>query len=135
MIVIDKVRPKFNNIIVTKEFNKEDVIKHGVIREAKGSLKEYQKVIAVGPAVRDLKEGAIIKLNLDRYAVKKYKPGSIKESMEQHMEESTSYNVPNITLNDVDFLLITDQDYDYEVLESHEVPNETLIVNKTKLIV
>ena len=135
MLVLDEVRPKFNYIIVSRNFNEEDVIKHGVIREAKGSLKELQEVLSVGPAVKELKKGSIIKLNLDRYEVRKYKPGSIKESMEQHMEQSTSYNVPTVTINDQTFLLITDQDYDYEVLKSHEEPDEVLLVNKPKLIV
>ena len=42
------------------------------------TIKEYQKVIAVGPMVRDIKVGDIVRINPSRYIQILHKQGSLK---------------------------------------------------------
>lgn len=134
MLVPDEIRPRFNHIVTTCEHHENDVIKGNVIFKPKGELKELQKVVAIGDTVRDLKVGDLVKLNLDRYQVRKFKEGSIKEDM-QSMQAVKHYDVPTVELNNTTYFFIFDADIDYVVTKYHEEPDETIIIPKTKLIV
>ena len=60
MIKVANVKPLFNNIITTADKYEEDQMAGGIIAIQKGEIKEFQKVIAVGSSVRDVKEGDLI---------------------------------------------------------------------------
>ncbi|MCG8399351.1 hypothetical protein LWS67_22960, partial [Bacillus atrophaeus] len=47
----------------------------------KGTLKEYQTVLAVGDSVRGINVGDIVCINPSRFAVKKHKEGSLKDGI------------------------------------------------------
>jgi hypothetical protein len=66
-IKITKIKPPFTTVITTLNVYEEDLIIDGVVRVPKGSLKLYQTVVAVGPNVRDVKEGDFVLLNLQNY--------------------------------------------------------------------
>ena len=57
MLVIHKIKPKFNYLVTTMDVYDKDIKENGVIVNQKGTLKEWQKVIAVGPMVKDIQEG------------------------------------------------------------------------------
>lgn len=125
MLVVDKVQPKANCILVTKDVYKEDVYEGIMITHPAGSLKDHQTVFAVGPMVHQLKEGDVVKVNLSNYAVQKYKDKgkSIAESMDPNMESVLYYNIREVEIHGMPYMVITDQDIDYKVLDSHEEPD------------
>ena len=71
-----------NYLVTTKdEYTEEDVKRGGLMMKTVGSLKEYQKVVAVGPMVRGIQVGDLVCINPKRYAQYKHKPGSLKDGV------------------------------------------------------
>ena len=69
-MIIKKIRPMFTSLITTMDTYKVDVMNEfGLIESNKtvGNLKEYQKVIAVGPNVKNIEVGDIVCINPKRY--------------------------------------------------------------------
>lgn len=127
---IKKIRLQANYILTTKNEYDGKTAEDGVIIPA-GTLKEYQTVVAVGPMVRNIKEGDIVWVNPKRYAVTKYAPSSLKADIEQ-MQKIVKYNFNVIEIDHKKHLLLVDQDIDFVVEEYEESPN--IIVPETKII-
>ena len=84
MINIKKIRPVFNCILTTMDTYTEDELKVGGIIDSSKiqmSIKEYQTVLAVGSTARAVKVGDIVKINPERYKVRKYREDSIKNDI------------------------------------------------------
>lgn len=126
-----------NYLVTTKdEYTDEDIKKGGLIIKTKGTLKEYQKVIAAGPLVRGIQVGDVVCINPKRYAKYKHNPGSLKDGVITD-NPVISYNFNVIELDHVPHLLITDQDVDF-VIEDYEdevVQESNIIVPERKIIV
>ena len=128
-----KVKPLFNKIITTMDTYEEDQVSNGVIdtRKTKGSLKEYQTVIAVGTTVHNIKEGDIVSINPTRYAVMKHNEKSMKNGIiGDNMVMGYKFNT--ITINDKEHLMLYDQDIDFIVEECEDVEDSTVIVEQDK---
>lgn len=113
-----KIKPSLNNILVTS--NKIENI--GSI--AVDILAEKQTIIAVGPYVKEYKEGDLVVINTSRF---KNNDGKLAIPTIRLGKEKTEY------------LLITDRDIDYTILEEEEVEieiptNNALLENNTGLI-
>ena len=112
----------FTALVTTMEKYNDDVLTGGLIdgTRKKGTLKEYQKVIAVGTSVRDIKEGDLVYINPIRYGVKKHREGSLKDGI---IEDNPiiDYNIPVVRMNNVDYLLLQDRDIDFIITEYEEV--------------
>lgn len=132
MLNIKKIRPMANYMLVTKEEYDGKTAENGIIIP-KGNLKEYQKVISVGPMVRSIQVGDLVCVNPKRYAVYKYKGDSLKGDME-HMQKVVSYNFNVVKMDGIDYLLITDQDVDFVIEEYEEVQDSSLILPRKKII-
>lgn len=117
-----KVRPMFNRIITTMNTYESDQVVNGVIdtRKSKGSLKEYQTVVAVGSTVRDINVGDIVAINPTRYAVMKHEDKSLKNGIIGD-NLVTGYRFNTITLDGEEHLMLYDQDIDFVVTESVEI--------------
>lgn len=123
-----------NYLVTTKEeYTQDDVNKEGLIVNVIGSLKEYQKVVAIGPMVRGIQVGDIVCINPKRYAVKKYKEGSLKDGVITE-NPVVSYNFNVIELDKIPHLLLTEQDIDFVIEEYEEVQGSSLILPRTKII-
>lgn len=135
MLKVKKIKPLFNRILVTSDKYKKDVKQGGVVTITAGTLKEYQKVIAVGSTVRDIKEGDLVLINPTRYAVRKHKEGSLKDGVITD-NPVTSYNFNLVEVDGKICILLYDQDIDY-VIEEHEEAEEpsSLIMPENELIV
>lgn len=120
MLKIKKIHPMFNRILVTSDKYEKDVTKGGVVTITAGTLKEYQKVIAVGSTVRDIKEGDIVIINPSRYAVKKHAEGSLKDGIITD-NPTVSYNFNLVEINNKLYILLYDQDVDYIVKDFEEI--------------
>lgn len=137
MLNIKKIRPMANYLVTTKEeYTDEDVKNEGLITKVKGSLKEYQKVVAVGPMVRNIQVGDLVCINPRRYARRKYQEGSLKDGViTENPVVSYSFNV--IELDHVSHLLLTDQDIDFVIEESEDekAQENPIIIPERKIIV
>lgn len=137
MLNIKKIRPMANYLVTTKEeYTDDDIRKGGLITKVRGSLKEYQKVVAVGPMVRNIQVGDLVCINPKRYARRKYQEGSLKDGVITE-NPVVSYNFNVIELDHVSHLLLTDQDIDFVIEESEdeEVQENPIIIPERKIIV
>lgn len=137
MLNIKKIKPMANYLVTTKdEYTENDVKKGGLITKVIGSLKEYQKVVAIGPMVRGIQVGDLVCINPKRYAKYKHQPGSLKDGVITD-NPVISYNFNVIELNHVSHLLLTDQDIDFviEEYEDEEVKESPIIIPERKIIV
>jgi hypothetical protein len=124
MLKITKVKPMFNTVITTAEKYEEDYRTGGLIdpSKSKGSLKEYQTVVAVGSMVKGIEVGDKVMIDPTRYAVMKHKSGSLKDGV---IEDNpiVGFNFKTVFINDVQHLMLVDADIRY-VFEGEEIPDE-----------
>ena len=117
MLNIKKIRPLFTKIVTTLDKYEEDQTTKGglvVAKKQAGSVKEYQRIVAVGSNPAGLKVGDIVMINPARYAVKKYKEGSLKDGVVKE-NPTIEYRFPIITLESGDHLLIDTMDIDFVI--------------------
>ncbi len=121
-----KVKPMFNKIITTMNCYDTDQMVGGVIdsRKTKGSLKEYQTVVAVGSTVRDINIGDIVAINPTRYTVMKHEDKSLKNGVIGD-NMIIGYKFNTITLDGVEHLMLYDQDIDFIVEQYEDVEDST----------
>ena len=136
MLKIKKIKPMFNRILVTSDKYEEDVKQGGVVVITAGTLKEYQKVIAVGDTVRGIKEGDIVLVNPTRYAIKKHQEGSLKDGVISD-NPIVSYNFNLVDVSDTICILLYDQDVDYVIQEYEDIEDKksNLILPEEKKLI
>lgn len=81
MLKIRKIKPTANHIVTTMDMYSVEDVKtlSGLVDASKmNAIKEYQKVLEVGPMVRDIKVGDIVRINPSRYVQILHKQGSLK---------------------------------------------------------
>lgn len=83
------------------------------VTKLKQGIKEYQKVIAVGTSVRNVKEGDLVCINPDRYAVRKFSNDSVKNDLLENTV--TRYNFNVVKIEDKDYLLLDEADVEFVV--------------------
>lgn len=134
---IKKIRPLNTTVITTADLYEEDVKQGTLISKVSGTLKEYQRVVAVGPLVRNIEVGDLVAVNPANYAVRKHKPGSLKDGI---IEDNviTGYNFKMIEIDNVNHLYLQDRDIDYVIEDSEEVdeaPQSIIVPDKPQIIV
>lgn len=133
-INIKEIRLLNNRVITTANEYEEDLKAGAIIdaRHVKGTLKEYQTVVAVGPMVRNIKEGDLVMVNPKRFAKLKHEPGSIKNDIIGD-NPVVKYNFPIIELNHANHLFLYDSDIDFVITDFEE--EQTTETNTSNLIV
>lgn len=140
MINIKKVKPMFNALITSMDRYEEDSVNASGIIEAnkqQGGLKEYQRVLAVGNSVRDIKIGDLVCINPSRFGVKKHTEGSLKDGVITDNPIIT-YNFDVIVIDKQQCLLLQDRDIEFIVEEYEETTPTTpspIIKPKEKKII
>lgn len=122
----------FNSIVTTMDKYEHDVYLTGGILDTtkqKGCTKEYQRVIAVGSMVKDIKVGDIVLIDPKNYRVLKHEKGSLKDGVITD-NPIIGYNIPIIHLNGVEHMLLKDNDVTYVVqdYEEEEDPKPASVV-------
>ena len=115
-MVIKKIKPMFTRIVTTMDMYVDDTTTPGGIIDVtklKQGIKEYQKVIAVGTSVRTVKEGDLVCINPDRYAVRKFSNDSVKNDLLENTV--TRYNFNVVKIEDKDYLLLDEADVEFVV--------------------
>ena len=131
---IKKIKPLFNGLITTMDKYPKIVTTGTVIDPTKsGAVKEYQKVVAVGPMVRGIEVGDTVFINPSRYAVMKHKKGTLEDGVIKD-NPVVGYNFDIVNIDGVDHLFLQDNDIKYvaEVEEFDE--NPTIVTDSNKLI-
>ena len=124
MLNVKKIKPMFTALITTMDKYEKDVKIGGLIDTARqqGGLKEYQKVLAVGSSVRDIKVGDIVCVNPARFAVRKHQAGSLKDGVVTD-NPVTTYNFDVVEMDGKQCLLLQDRDIDFIIEEWEDVPD------------
>jgi len=138
MLKIKKMRPMFNQLITTLERYGYDNYEDGIMTSQKGDIKEYQKVLAVGSSVNEVKVGDVVLIDPTRYAERKHQEGSMKDGIISD-NPVVKYNFNTIKINGEDCLIIYDSDVSFILDDYEEVvveaPKSKIIVNKPHIIV
>lgn len=125
----------FNKLVTTanrvKQNTNEIIIDITKINQV---IDDFQTVVSIGSSVRDIKVGDLVCINPDRYAVKKYQQKSASAEVEGYENTIIGYDIPRITLDDVEHLMITDSDVIYIVDEYEKIKKSTIIDTSKKLI-
>lgn len=124
MIKVKKIKPMFTALITTMDCYETDTTTAGGVidpRKTKGTIKEYQRVVATGSQVRDIKVGDIVCIDATRFAVRKHKEGSIKTDIEGS-NPILEYRFDIVEMDEKPHLLLQDRDIqfiieDYEIIE------------------
>ena len=137
MLHIKKVKPLFTSIVTTGDKFEEDMVNQGLIIAKKGDLKLWQKVVAIGSAVRDIQVGDMVMINADHYMIRKYSKDSIQNDMDNN--PAVGYRFNWITIDDEkgephEYLLLNDRDIEY-VFEGEEKNDVLITPGKPKLII
>lgn len=130
-----KVTPMFNRIITTMDTYEQDQYRDGLLDNTKqrGSLKEYQTVLAIGTTVRDIKVGDLVCIDPTRYMVVKHRDKSLQGNI-MGDDISAGYKFNTIRLDDKECLMLFDQDISFIINESEDVedPISPVIIQPEK---
>lgn len=131
MVTINKVKPMFNMVITTCDKYKDVKLGNTLIDTTKSdTIKEYQKVVAIGPSVKGINVGDVVFINPARYAVMKHKEGSLKDGVIKD-NAVLSYKFKTVDIKGVTHLCIYDNDVEY-VAEIEEFEENPTIITETK---
>lgn len=121
-----KVKPMFNRIITSMCTYEKDQYNGNLLdtTKQKGSLKEYQTVLAVGTTVRDIKVGDLVCIDPTRYMVTKHRDKSLQGNI-MGDDMAIGYKFNTIRLGDQECLMLFDQDISFIVEESEDVDDPT----------
>ena len=133
MLKVKKIRPMFTALITSMDKYDKDMKVGDLIdiHRKEGSLKEYQKVLAVGSSVRDIKVGDLVWINPTRFGVKKHREGSLKDGVITDNPIIT-YNFDVVEMDGKQCLLLQDRDIDFIIEEYEEVPDNSSSSIKSK---
>lgn len=137
MLKIYKIKPLFTSIVTTGDKFEKDMVEGGIIIARKGDLKLWQKVIAVGTSVRDIKEGDLVMINADHYVTKKYSKDSIQNDIDNNPILGYKFNwvtIDDEKGNPKECLLLNDRDILYS-FEGEERDDIITISGKQPLII
>lgn len=138
MLNIRDIRPVYTRIITTADRYTESQ-RTGVLLDAnklEGRYKEYQTVVKVGSAVREVKEGEVVLIDPSRYMKRKYSDNSLREDFVDN--PIVEIDIPTVTMDGKDYFMIEERDIAYVIVDSEEVPDpipSTLIMPKQKKII
>lgn len=139
---IKKVTPMFNRIVTTANRHTEPAYFEGtnIVDSSKqeNRLKQYQKVIAVGTGVHNLKVGDLVWLDWSKYRIKYHEKNEYVQNKDEEYDLKERYQVPSIEINDEQCLFLYENDVAY-IIEDSELIEETdaenhIVIPEPKII-
>ena len=129
MFKIKKVRPLFTGIVTTATTIKGEVTTAGGLiidtTKMEGRMNNFQRVVAVGSMVKDIKEGDIVNINFKRYQMVKHVPGAIEDNI-QADNMHYNYSIPMVIIDGVEYLFLQANDIEF-IVEDYEVDEGGLL--------
>lgn len=134
MIVrIKNVKPMFNHLVTTMDkYSMDKKIGSLIDVTRAGAVKEYQKVLAVGPFVKGIEVGDIVFINPKRYAVMQHKEGSLQDGAIKD-NPVVSYKFDILEIDGKECLLLVDSDIRF-VADIEEFDENPAIVTGPDII-
>lgn len=137
MLKVKDIRPVYTRLITTANKYKETQMNGNLIdvNKMEGRYKEYQTVVRVGSAVREVKEGDVVLIDPSRYMKRKFSDNSLREDFVEN--PIVEINIPTVTMNDEDYFMIEERDIAYVIADSEEVPDplpNPIIVPQKRII-
>ena len=137
MLKVKDIRPVYTRLITTANKYEETQMNGNLIdvNKMEGRYKEYQTVVRVGSAVREVKEGDVVLIDPSRYMKRKYSDNSLREDFVEN--PIVEINIPTVTMNDEDYFMIEERDIAYVIADSEEVPDplpNPIIVPQKRII-
>ena len=138
MLKVKDIRPVYTRLITTANKYEETQMNGNLIdvNKMEGRYKEYQTVVRVGSAVREVKEGDVVLIDSSRYMKRKFSDNSLREDFVEN--PIVEINIPTVTMNNEDYFMIEERDIAYIIEDSEEVPDSNpnnLILPKEKKII
>jgi hypothetical protein len=137
MLKVKDIRPVYTRLITTANKYEETQMNGNLIdvNKMEGRYKEYQTVIRVGSAVREVKEGDVVLIDPSRYMKRKFSDNSLREDFVEN--PIVEINIPTVTMGDEDYFMIDERDIAYVIADSEEVPDplpNPIIVPQKRII-
>lgn len=144
MLRVNKINPRYTSVLVTGDIFEEDYKENGFVISSdytKGKVKPWQKVIAVGSMVKDIKPGDMVMISFERYRKRKIPVNSVKSDMDidnpiikefipyVYVEDKPDHTVKEIMLDDRDIL------YTFEGKEVAGPPQSAQIITPSSKII
>lgn len=127
-IFIEEIKPMFTSLVTTMDMYEGDQFIAGThiidTRKATQTIKEFQKVLAVGDSVRGINIGDLVCIDPTRFAKMVHEKGSIQEATIKD-NPVVRYNFDTIELNGQPCLFLQDRDIKYIVVKYRELPKES----------
>ena len=123
MIKVKRIKPMFTSLVTTMNLYEIDGKTSGGLIDStkqRGTVKEYQKVIAVGDSVRGIKVGDLVCIDPTRFAIRKNPDNSIRNDVEGG-NPVLEYRFDIIELDGKNHLLLQDRDIQFIIEEYEEV--------------
>ena len=118
---IKKATPTSSQIITTADkYTEDECMQNGILDTTKlGVIKDLQKIVSSSKMASDrgFNEGDFVLLDFKRYAKQIQSKNSIKDTMDEYYENNVSFQIPSITINSVDHLLLDFGDVSLKVDE------------------
>lgn len=123
---LKEIKPLNNQILTTADTYKEaELSEAGIyvdIRKVEHAYKFHQKVLAVGPAVRQLKVGDIIMINPTRYIVPEHPEDEDSLRGIVHVRNThTKIAFPILEIDNTERMLLNDNDAEFVIVDYEEV--------------
>lgn len=139
MIKVKKIKPMFTSLITTMDLYETDGKTLGGLIDStkqRGTVKEYQKVVAIGDTVRCIKVGDLVCIDPTRFAVRKNPDNSIRNDVEGG-NPVLEYRFDIIELDGKSHLLLQDRDVQFIIEEYEEIepPKQSNLVPPPSVIV
>lgn len=126
MIKAKSITPMFNRIVTTADRVEVDQKVNGIIipEKLKGGYSEYQRVIAVGSMVHNLKPGDLVCIDPSAYGrpVHKEHIDSVRGLSDDTVQ--MAYYIPTIEVDGRECMFIADRDIAYRVDEYEDIKEE-----------
>lgn len=130
---IKNVKPMFNHLVTTMDkYSMDKKIGSLIDVTRAGAVKEYQKVLAVGPFVKGIEVGDIVFINPKRYAVMQHKEGSLQDGAIKD-NPVVSYKFDILEIDGKECLLLVDSDIRF-VADIEEFDENPAIVTGPDII-
>ena len=125
MLNIQEIQPMANYILTTADKYTEEDFQSGLI-ETSNSLKEVQRVLAIGPMNGGIQVGDLIMINPMRYAVKKHESGSLKDGV---IDDNVvlNYRFKMFEIDGKPCLYITTNDVEFIIKKYEEVKSKIIM--------
>lgn len=118
----------FTALVTTANIYEDDATEGGVIiSKQKGTLKEYQTVLAVGSTVRDIKVGDLVSINPERFAVHKRDKNSLANDIEGG-NPVLEYKFDIRIIDDKPVLLLQDRDIEFVIEDWEDIEEKKSVI-------